>query len=197
MSVSAGDHPDVLGTDAPDVGRRPLRTLAVAVCLAVVLAAVLAAAVVALVQRQDRAAAPPVEVVGSMLLVDISSVPVELPSAHEQHRDGMAIGSIELELPDGQLRGDARLDFGASVGRVDEEPSAIHAWGEVRLRFGTNSCHGWFGWSSFAQPLEGGGSMHVRCEDGATLTARLAATRQPQAFGVAIDLEDGWYDGGG
>ena len=191
MSVSTGDCPDVLGSDAPEGRHRPSRALAVAVCLAVLLAA----AVVVLVR--DRAAAAPVEVVGSMLLVDISSRTVDLPFGDEQHRDAVAIGSVELVLPDRRLRGDARMEFGASVQEPDEQrPSVVHAWGSVRLRFDANACRGWFGWSNITEPLDGGGAMHVRCENGATITARLAATPQPQAFGVTIDLQDGWYEGG-
>ncbi len=113
--------------------------------------------------------------------------------ADRQERDAVAIGSIELELPDRQLRGDARLEFGASLEQVDDAYVVMHAWGSVRLRFDAVSCRGWFGWSNFVDPLEGGGSMHVRCEDGATLDARLLPTPQPQVLAVTVDLEDGWY----
>lgn len=192
MGVSAGDRADLLASEEPESGRRAPRAQVVAMCLI----AVLAAAVVALLQREERDAAP-VQAVGSMVFEDISSRTVERASSAEQHRDGSAIGSIELELPDRQLRGDARLEFGASVEVVDGEPRVLHAWGDVRLRFGADSCRGHFGWSSSSEPLEGGGSMHVRCEDGATIAARLAATDLPQSFELVIDLEDGWYDGGG
>ncbi|MDP9466999.1 MAG: hypothetical protein M3P31_07220 [Actinomycetota bacterium] len=183
----------MLGTDATEDGRGQSRALVAAVCVA----AVLAAAVVALLQRDTATAAPPVEVAGSMFFDDITSRALVLPYADRQDRDAVATGSIELELPDRQLRGDARLEFGASREQVDGADVVVHAWGHVRLRFGSVFCRGWFGWSNFVDPLEGGGSLHARCEDGGTLTARLVATPQPQAVGVAVDLEDGWWTTGG
>lgn len=195
MSRSASDEADVLGTDAPAARRPPSRALVAIVCGAAVLAA--AAGALLLQRQQEPSAGAPVEVIGSMLFEDISSRPVELPFADRQERAAVAIGSIELELPDRQLRGDARLEFGASRELVDDADVVVHAWGFVRLRFGTVFCRGEFGWSNFVEPLEGGGALYAACEDGVTITARLLATPQPQAVGVAVDLEGSWYAPGG
>jgi hypothetical protein len=188
VHVTAGDEADVLGTDAAGPGRR-----SGAVVAAVCAAAVLVASAVVLQRQEPQAAAP---VFGTLTLDRIESRPLASQGALRQERDGVATGSLELTLPDGQLRGEARLEFGASLETVDGENAVTHAWGAVRLRLDA-VCRGSFGWSNLVEPLEGGGSLHVRCEDGATLTAELAPTPQTQGTGVVIDLEDGWWTPGG
>ena len=193
MSVSSSsDAPDVLGTHPPETGRRPIGPVLLGV------AVVAAAGAAVSVQARDAASparVTPVELSGSIRFDEFTSRMVQLPFGDEQDRSGVGRGTVELELPDEQLRGDARIDFGASSKQADAVHGVFHAWGEVFLRLDTSSCRGSFGWSNFVEPLEGGGSMHLRCEDGALILARLVATRQPED-GMVIDVRDGWYVAG-
>lgn len=180
---------DVLGGGPPEQDTPRSRPLA----LAITLAALLAAAVAGLVLRDSEPEVPvPVEVVGTVLFDDIRADRVELPSGDVEERDGVAIGSVQLVLPDRELAGNARFEYDASISTVDGQDYALHSWGDARLRFGANSCTGSFGWSNLDPPLEGGGALQVRCEDGATIVGRLVATPQPLQRTV-VDLRDGWY----
>ena len=184
---------DVLDGGPPEEGARPPRALVAAISVA----AVLAAAVVALVAQRDvEPEVPvPVEVVGSLFFDDVASRRVELPSGGVEERDGLAVGTVRLELPDRELQGSARFAYDASLSGVGGKGYALHAWGDAVLDLGATSCQGTFGWSNLEAPLEGGGALQLRCDDGATIGGRLAATPQP-GDDTAIDLVDGWYRAG-
>ena len=191
VSASSGAQ-DVLGSDPAAPGRRPLGPVLAGLALVAVAGAAL------LVPARDTGTSErvtPVELGGSMTFDDFLSREVQLPFGDEQERNGVGRGTVRLELPEEQLRGDARIDFGASWQRAGDVHSVFHAWGRVFLRLDATSCRGSFGWSNFVEPLEGGGSMHLRCEDGALILARLVATPQPED-GMVIDLRDGWYVAG-
>ena len=184
---------DVLSGGAPEEGPRPSRALAAAVAVA----AVLAAALVALVVQRATAPTVPgtVEVVGWIRFDDVTSRREELPSGAVEERDGTARGTVRLELPDRELLGTATFDDDASISGDGDVEYALHSWGDARLQFEDNACRGTFAWSNLEEPLEGGGALQVRCDDGATLAGRLAAT--PQAGqDTVVDVRDGWYRAG-
>ena len=184
---------DLLSGGAPEEGTRPSRALVAAVSVA----AVLAAALVALVLQRDTEQEVPVavDVVGSLFFDDVTSQRVALPSGDVEERDGIALGTVRLELPDRELLGSARFEYDASLSGGDDRGYALHAWGNARLQFDATSCQGSFGWSNHEAPLEGGGALQVRCEDGATIAGRLAATPQ-RGEDTAVELRDGWYRAG-
>lgn len=184
---------DVLDSGAPEEGTRPSRALVAAVPVA----AVLAAALVALVVQRDTEpeAAVAVEVVGSLYFDDVAPRWSDLPSGDVEERDGIALGTVRLELPDRELVGRAAFEYDASLSGVEGQDYALHAWGDALLHFDATSCSGTFGWSNLEEPLEGGGALQVRCEDGATIAGRLAATPQT-GEDTAVDLRDGWYRAG-
>jgi hypothetical protein len=180
MTMSARDHTqmDLLDAGAPRTGRPWPRWVPLAVaCL------VTAAAVVQLAQDRGsdgEAGAVPVSLEGSLLLNDFRSTPAELPFGDEQERNAVGRGSFQLELWDRQFTGAVGIQFAASHERSPTGANVFHSWGDIDLRLGpANDCHGSFGWSNFTDPLEGGGSMHLRCEDGAVLAASMVATAQP------------------
>jgi hypothetical protein len=195
MTVSARDHAhdDLLGTDAPErVRPRPPWWVLVAACAA----ALLMGGLVVQLSRTRTEAVVTEDLSGSLHVEDFRTTTADLPFADQQERDGTAAGVVRLVLPGRELRGTAQLtDFSASFAG-DDAQGYFHAWGTVSLVLGSNTCRGSFGWSNFSPP-DGGGSMHARCEDGATLAATMVATPQlPGPQGVSIDLRDGWYVAG-
>ncbi len=143
----------------------------------------------------------PVSLEGSLLFGNFRSTSVDLPFGDEQERDAVGTGSYELRLPGRQLTGEVSIHFSASFTWAPEVASYFHSWGDIDLRLGAlNRCHGSFGWTNFENPLEGGGSMHLRCDDGTMLAATMVATAQPQLSqagdDMVIDLRDGWYVAG-
>ena len=184
---------EVLTDGAPEQSGRPSRALAAAVAVA----AVLAAALVVVLERDPEPQVPvPVEVVGWLIFDDFSAQRLELPVGRFEERDETARGIVRLALPDRELRGGARLEYDASLTLADQSNYALHSWGDVTLQFGAIFCEGTFAWSNAERPLEGGGALQVRCDDGAMIAGRLAATPQPDRD-MAIDLRDGWYVAGG
>ncbi len=189
---------DLLDAGAPRTGRPWPRWVLLAVACLVIVAA---AAVVQLAQDRGsdgEAGADPVSLEGSLLLDDFWSTPVELPFSGEQERNAAGTGSFQLELPDRQFTGAVSIQFAASHERSPTSANVFHSWGDIDLRLGpANDCHGSFGWSNFTDPLEGGGSMHLRCDDGAVLAASMVATAQPQfqqaGDDLVVELLDGWY----
>ena len=184
---------DVLSSGDPEEGTRPSQARVAAVAAA----AVLAAALVALVVRQDTSPEVPetLELTGALRFDDVTSRREELPSGAVQERDGTASGTVRLELPDRELLGRATFAYDASITGADDVEYALHSWGDARLDLGDTVCRGTFAWSNLEEPLEGGGALQARCDDGATFAGRLAAT--PQAGqDTVIDVRDGWYRAG-
>jgi hypothetical protein len=199
MTVSASDHAhdDLLGTEAPERGRfRPSRSVLLAAGAAAVLS--VGALSVQVAQSHDSEPAAPEDLSGSLLIVDGSSTTATLPFGDHQERNGHGTGSVQLELPGRKLEGVARMDWSASFdGDSDTVPASFsHYWGDIRLDFDSTTCRGSLAWSYFDSPAEGGGSLHARCEDGATLAAELATPRGPARDGIGVDLHDGWYVAG-
>ena len=192
MTVSASDHAhdDLLDTERPDrVRPRPSWWVLLAACAAALLVGGL------VVQGAQRRAEGVVtqDMSGSLHLEDFRTTTAGLPFGDQQER-GWATGDVELVLPERDLTGTAEMrEFSASF-KGDERQGYFHSWGSITLLFGSTRCQGSVGWSNFS-PLEGGGSMHARCEDGATLAATMVATVQPSQ-GVTMDLRDGWYVAG-
>ena len=183
---------DVLSGGAPEEGSRPSRALVAAVAVA----AVLVAAVVALAVQRDAEVPGAVDVTGTLVFDDVTARRVEQPSGDVEERDGTALGTVTLELPDGDLRGSVRFAYDASLSGVDTRDLTLHAWGDAVLDLGATSCHGTFGWSNLEAPFGGGGALQLRCDDGATLGGRLAATPQQEGGDTVIGLRDGWYRAG-
>ena len=191
---------DVLSGGGADEGTRPARARVAATAAA----AVLAATLVALVVQQDARPEVPGTVVltGTLRFDDITSRREELASGAVVERDGTAFGTARFALPDRELLGRATFAYDAHIAGGDDVRSALHSWGDARLDLGDTVCQGTFAWSNVEQPLEGGGALQVRCDDGATLAGRLAATPQPVEDLVivedtVIDVRDGWYRAGG
>jgi hypothetical protein len=199
MTVSASDHPhdDLLDSEAGGTRRpRPSRWPLLATGVALVLAG---AAIVLVARSNGSEPAAPQDLSGSLLIVVGRSTGAALTSGTQEERDGLGTGSVRLDLPDRDLDGDVRVDFSASFNGEGETGPAeyFHFWGDIRLNFDSTTCRGSFGWSNFEPRLEGGGSMHARCEDGATLAATMVATRQvPGPNGISVELRDGWYIAG-
>ena len=183
---------DVLEGDDRDERTRPSRALVVAVAVAAVLAVALAAAVE---RAHEPGAAGAVPLEGRVWLDEFSAEPVELASGGVEERDETATGRVRLLVADGELVGAVGLEYDASISPGAGRGYALHAWGDVRLELGPDTCRGSFAWSNLEEPLDGGGALQVRCDDGATLAARLAATSQPSR-GMVLDLHDGWYRAG-
>ena len=121
------------------------------------------------------------------------------PFGDDQQRVATGNGPIVLNLPNRELDGLAYVNFSGSFQGpavpVDGEPASAHLWGDIRLVFGSNECQGSFGWSDFTTPPETGGSMHARCQDGATLAATVVATSYDGSQ-LSVDVRDGWYIAG-
>ena len=200
MTVSSSDpaHADMLDSDVPSTpSRRPSSPALLAAGVAVVLTV---AFTVQATQRNDSAAVESEAMSGSLTLSGFRSTTVPSPFEGAQERNAHGSGSVHLDLPDRELDGLAEVDFSGSFQGpdvpVEGEPASAHLWGDIRLTFGSNACRGSFAWSSFTTPPEGGGSMHARCEDGATLAATVAATRLEASQELSVDLRDGWYVAG-
>lgn len=200
MTVSSSDHAhgDVLDSEAPGtVSRRPSRLALLVTAAAVVLAGAL---IVQATQGKDSAAVAPEDMSGSLTLSDFRSTTVPSPFEGQQERNAYGSGRVHLDLMDRGLDGLAEVRFSGSFQGpdvpADGEPASAHLWGDITLTFGSNECRGSFGWSNFTTPPEGGGSMHARCEDGATFAATLVETRLEGPQHVSVDLRDGWYVAG-
>lgn len=205
MTMSPSDHAqrDLLGSEAPGTGSHRPSRLAL---LTTAAGLVLAGALIVQTTREDVPGAVAVEdMSGAMTLSDFRSTTMESPLDGDQERDAHGSGPVRLELSDRELEGRAFVDFSGSF-QGDERRGAAHLWGDISLVVGSNECRGSFGWSNYyTTPAESGGSMHARCEDGATLAASLvlrqdgvgpaeAAPIDPQR--LALHLRDGWYVAG-
>ena len=184
---------DLLDGGEREQDARPSRALVVAVSVAGVLAVGLAAAVQC---DATPGAADAVPLEGRIWLDEFSAGPVD-PAAVVvvEERDETASGRVRLSLQEDDLAGTAVLEYDASIRTGSGRDYALHAWGDVRLELGPRTCRGSFAWSNLEEPLEGGGALHVRCDDGATLAGRLAAREQPTRS-MVLDLHDGWYRAG-
>lgn len=200
MAVSSSDdtHGDLLDSEGPvRVHRGPSRSALLAAA-ALILAAAL---IVQVTQREEPEVIASQDMAGSLTLSDFRSTSVASPFEGDQERNAHGSGSVHLELPDRDLDGLVDIDFSGSfqpsVEPVVGVPLSAHLWGAISLVFGSNECRGSFGWSNFTAPPESGGSMHARCEDGATLAATMVATQElPEEQRLSIDLLDGWYVAG-
>ena len=200
MAVSSSDytHGDLLDTE----GRvRAKRGASRSTLLAVAALIVAAALIFQVTQREDPEVVELQDMVGSLTLSNFRSTSVASPFEGDQERNAHGSGSVRLELPDRDLDGLVDVNFSGSfqpsVEPVAGVPFSAHLWGEIILVFGSNECRGSFGWSNFTTPPESGGSMHARCEDGATLAATMIATQEfPEGQRLPIDLVDGWYVAG-
>lgn len=201
MAVSSSDytHGDLLDSEGPvRIHRGPSRSTLLAAA-AFILAAAL---VVQVTQREEEPAVLALQDMGgSLTLSNFRSTSVTSPFEGDQERNAHGSGSVRLELQDRDLDGLANVSFSGSF-----QPSAVpvagvpfsaHLWGQITLVFGSNECRGSFAWSNFTTPPESGGSMHARCDDGATLAATMIATQElPGEQWLPIDLVDGWYAAG-
>ena len=200
MTVSSSDraHGDLLDSGGPEtVDRRPSRFALLATAVAVVLAGAL---VSQQMQGEDPEAVALQDMSGSLTLSGFRSTTVASPFEGSQERQAHGSGSVHLELTGGELDGLAAVDFSGSFqGSLelrDDGPASAHLWGDVWLAFGSIECKGSFGWSNFTEPAESGGSLHARCQDGATLAATLVATAPEGPQRLTIDLREGWYVAG-
>ena len=199
MAVSSRDHAhgDLLDSGPRESVRRPSRSALLAAA-AVILAGAL---IVQLTQSKESEVVALQDMSGSLTLSNFRSTSVASPFAGDQERNARGSGSVHLQLTHRDFDGLANVDFSGSfqpsVEPVEGVPFSAHLWGEISLVFGSNECRGSFGWSNFTAPPESGGSMHARCEDGATLAATLIATQEfPEQQRLSIDLMDGWYVAG-
>jgi hypothetical protein len=202
MAVSSSDHAhgDLLDSETQvRSSRRPPRSALLAAAGAAV---ILAGALIAQVTRGNESDGLALEdMSGSLTLSNFRSTTVPSPFEGDQERNAHGSGSVHLQLTDRDVDGLADVTFSGSfqpsVGPEEGVPFSAHLWGGISLVFGSNRCRGSFGWSNFTTPPESGGSMHARCEDGATLAATLIATQEfPGEQRLVIDLRDGWYVAG-
>ena len=93
-----------------------------------------------------------------------------------------SLGTIAVEAR-GRRTGTARLKTSASYVFTDRGAAVAHQWGTAAVTLDGRSCTGAFGLSSYADSGEGGGSLHLRCDDGSVVGAaiRVSATTSPSS----------------
>ena len=96
--------------------------------------------------------------------------------------------------------GAARLQGSASYVPTDSGPVVAHSWGTAAVTLDGQACAGTYGYSSYRDSGEGGGSMHLRCEDGSVLGATMTAgdADPPSADGsrnwtITVTLTAGYF----
>lgn len=199
LPVKDESSPDVLEGREPwprPTWRPPRRTLlAGALALSLLGGAWLVAA---------RAGAAPavVEASGSMVLAEGSSRLARVPhSTQREGRDALWAGTIQVDLPDRQLRGRAEMRF-SWAGTTEAGVIMIsHTWGRVDVTLGTTTCSGPVAFSAYREPRETGGALNLRCDDGSLFAATALLERDEDAtaehpFRIHMLLEDGSYAAG-
>lgn len=96
-------------------------------------------------------------------------------------------GTITVEAS-GDHTGAARLKGSGSYVLNDSGPLVAHMWGTAEVTFDGQTCTGTYGYSSYRDSDEGGGSMHLRCDEGSVLGATMTAK------GVEPPSDDGSRD---
>jgi hypothetical protein len=78
-------------------------------------------------------------------------------------------------------------------------PVVAHWWGSAEATLDGHSCSGTFGLSSYRASGEGGGSLHLRCDDGSVLGGAITARGDDPPSGdggppprLTIALTDGY-----
>jgi hypothetical protein len=107
------------------------------------------------------------------------------------------LGTMAVEAG-GDRTGAARLTSSASCGFTDVGPVVAHWWGTAELTLDGQWCTGTYGLSSYAHSGEGGGSMHLRCDDGSVLGAAIKESfdnppSDDASATIAVTLTDGYF----
>jgi hypothetical protein len=107
-------------------------------------------------------------------------------------------GTITVDAG-GEHTGAARLQGSASYVGADSGPVVAHKWGTAEVTVDGQSCTGTYGYSTYRDLDEGGGSLHLRCDEGSVLGATMTAggTEPPSQDGtrswrITIALEEGY-----
>ena len=156
----------------------------------------------ALVAAQVGPGTAVVDASGSMVLHDRSSTLVDIPhSTQHEGRDSVFAGSIQVDLPDRQLVGEAEVQSSWAATVEDDVIMISHTWGQVHVTFDTTTCSGPWAWSAYREPRETGGALSLRCDDGSLFTATALLDRDEDAtaahpFRIFMTLEDGSYVAG-
>lgn len=137
---------------------------------------------------------------GSMVLElqDAPYVQGQALSDQAEYRGEDWKGTITVEAS-GRHTGGARLKGSASYGPYDSGPVVAHMWGTAEVTLDGQSCTGTYGYSFYRDTDEGGGSMHLRCDEGSALGARMTAdgVDPPSADGtqdwtITVALTEGY-----
>ena len=81
--------------------------------------------------------------------------------------------------------GAAHLKGSASYVPTDTGPVIAHVWGAAAVTLDGQACTGKYAFSSYRDSTEGGGSVHLRCDEGAALGATI------EVDGVEPPSDDG------
>jgi hypothetical protein len=129
------------------------------------------------------------DLTGSMVL-ELQSRPTlkgQLSSDQAEYRGEDWKGTITVDASDDHT-GAARLRGSASYVPTDSGPVVAHMWGTAEVTLDGQSCTGTYGYSSYRDTDEGGGSIHLRCDEGTALGATMTAD------GVDPPSDDGARD---
>ena len=106
-------------------------------------------------------------------------------------------GTITVDAS-GEHTGAARLKGSGAYVPTDSGPVVSHMWGSAEVTLDGQSCTGTYGYSSYRDSSEGGGSMHLRCDGGSVLGATMTAagTEPPSGtrdWTITVALTDGYF----
>lgn len=204
-TMTITDTESALGRFRAGVARRQTRrrVLAVAAACAALLGA---GAGTLLLLRDDRVPTLPAfaggsasGLTGSMLLEVRNVYGTDSPvTRQEEFREVSLKGPLTLRTASGSRTG--TVDFTNNGGGVTSAvgSTVLHSWGAGTVTLEDTTCHGSWGFSFYRDPSEGGGSIHLACDDGSVLGATLIADDiAPQdltgIYQMDLRLEDGFF----
>ena len=139
------------------------------------------------------------QVTGELVLTIGGGETLEGRSDQAEYRGWIWSGPMTLDVGR-PLAGTVRLELDGSGVPTDGGLTVLHGYGTAEALLDGLSCVGTFGMSYYAEPVETGGAMQLRCEDGSVLGLSLAVTDHgPQGgagWGAAVTVDGGFHRAG-
>lgn len=131
-----------------------------------------------------------------VLVIRDSEADASEVSRQDEYRDAEVAGPVTLSTDDGDRT--VQLELTSNAGVVESAGSAavFHGWGQASTTLDGASCVGGWASSYYRGSPDGGGSLHLACDDGTVLGATLAVERlAPHRFTGLWELHVRLADG--